>query len=162
MKFFLIGCVKWTKRETNSDHEMEKKIMTPPPDLHKWNSRVALQGWNPLISGRCSQPSKAQREDSETQTCQTVWWLQSCRCPLGPWELGNSLTAGRAVKSAMLATNLEIFLKIKYISYYLFMLWIPICLHAQPSIHAALIFSLVLFVYMFFFFWCYNSIKEFG
>ena len=55
----------------------------------------------------------------------------------------------------------KIFLKIKYISYFLFMLWIPICLHAQPSIDAALIFSLVLFVYVCFF-KCYNSIKEFG
>ena len=42
----------------------------------------------------------------------------------------------------------KIFLKIKYISYSLFTLWIPICLHAQPSIESTLIFSLVLFVYM--------------
>ena len=55
----------------------------------------------------------------------------------------------------------KIFFKIKYISYSLFTLWIPICLHAQPSIDAALIFSLVLFVYVLFF-KCYNSIKEFG
>ena len=45
----------------------------------------------------------------------------------------------------------KILLKIKYINYSLFTLSIPICrLHAQPSIHAALIFSLVLFVCMFF------------
>ena len=44
----------------------------------------------------------------------------------------------------------KILLKIKYINYSLFTLWIPTCLHAQPSIHAALIFSLVLFVYVFF------------
>ena len=38
----------------------------------------------------------------------------------------------------------------KYINYSLFTLSIPICrLHAQPSIHAALIFSLVLFVFVF-------------
>ena len=44
----------------------------------------------------------------------------------------------------------KILLKIKYINYSLFTLSIPICrLHAQPSIHAALIFSLVLFVFVF-------------
>ena len=49
-------------------------------------------------------------------------------------------------------------LKIKYINYSLFKLWIPLCLHPPPSIHAELIFSLVLFAIFYF----YKLIKGFG